>query len=153
MIQENVLINVIDNKGNTLNPCKSKVAWVLVKRNRAIWLDDNSIQITFTKSQTNAIKKAAIKRDKRICHYCCRYIPPTEIATADHLIPKTIIKNGICGYDDLDNLVCACVSCNHHKNKIPYNEYVYYRISALSVILSLYTNFSVKQILEKYFSI
>lgn len=151
MVQEDVLINVVDNKGNILNPCTSRVAWVLVKRNRAIWLDDISIKIILTKAQIKDNKKAAIERDKRICHYCGKYIPPTETATADHIIPRTINKDDICGYDDLDNLVCACVSCNRHKDRTPYNEYVRYRITALSAILSLYSNLSVNQILENYF--
>lgn len=150
MIQEDMLINVVDNNGNTLNPCKSKVAWVLVRRNRAVWLDDVSIQITLTKAQIKANKKAAIERDKRICHYCGKYISPTETATADHITPKTITRDDVCGYDDLDNLVCACLNCNRHKDRTPYDQYICFRIAALSAILSLYTNLSISQILESY---
>ena len=141
-------INVVDKLGNKLAPCSEKVAWVLVSRHRAIKLDANTIKIILTKEDIRRIKKQAIARDKRICHYCGKHIPLDEPATADHITPK-VIKNGKSGYDTIDNFVCACFDCNNHKDKMSYEDYVMLRTSSLLAILSLQTGIDTRELIQK----
>ena len=142
-------INVVDKLGNKLAPCTEKVAWVLISRQRAIRIDDNTIKIVLTKEDIRRIKKQAIARDNRICHYCGKQIPLDEPATADHITPK-IIKNGKSGFDTIDNFVCACFDCNNHKDKMAYEDYVLLRTSSLLAILSIKTGRTIKELIEYY---
>lgn len=142
-------VNVVDKLGNQLAPCTEKVAWVLVSRHRAIKIDDNTIKIVLTKEDIRRIKKQAIARDNRICHYCGRQIPLSEPATADHITPK-IIKNGKSGFDTIDNFVCACFECNNHKDNTPYEDYVLLRTSSLLAILGMKSKCPIQRLIEHF---
>lgn len=145
------LIKVIDKHGKILAPCKEKVAWVLIQRKRAIRIDQNTIQITLTKKDIKQIKREAIERDNRICHYCGKVIPENEIATADHVSPKHIFDDGSTGYDDKDNLVCACFDCNNHKASISYEKYCNMRVYTVAAIIGFLTNVDSEYIIESLF--
>lgn len=128
-------IKVVDKFGKELKPCTEKVAWVLVNRSRAVQVDSTTIKIVLTKEDIRRIKRKAIARDNRICHYCGKQIPLGESATADHITPK-IIRNGKTGYDTIDNFVCACFDCNNHKDNMSYEDYIMLRTSTLLAIAS-----------------
>lgn len=65
-------------------------------------------------------------QNRRECHYCG--IPLTltpgrlNRITADH---KTPISKG--GFDNLTNIVPACIKCNREKKDMTYREYLAYR--------------------------
>lgn len=142
------MIKVVDKNGKRLAPCKEKVAWVLINRCRAVKVDDTTIKIVLTKEDIRRIKKRAIARDDRICHYCGKQIPLDEPATADHITPK-IIRNGKTGYDTIDNFVCACFDCNNHKDNMPYEDYVLLRTSTLLAIASIKSKISLNKLTNK----
>lgn len=130
-------IKVYGKHGEELSPCTKKVAWVLVKRQRAIEIDENSIKIIKNRYDLQAINRRVIKRDNRTCIYCGKYIPKDELATVDHLNPRHITSKGDCGYDDEANLACSCLACNRHKKNMGFREYIEYRYA----ILLAYTHF------------
>ena len=144
-------IRVIDKTGKELAPCTERVAWVLTSRCRAVKIDENTIKIVLTKQDIKRIKKEAIIRDNRICHYCGKEISLDEPATADHIHPK-IIRNGQIGYDTLENFVCACFDCNNHKGNTSYEEYVVFRASIVAASLSLLSGIELDKILEGAFN-
>lgn len=134
-------VKVYGKRGEQLSPCTKKVAWVLVSRKKAIEIDENSIRIVKDRQDLQLIKKKVIKRDRRICIYCGKYIPKNEIATVDHLNPRHISSEGNCGYDDEENLACSCLECNRHKRNMGFKEYVEYRY----IILLAYALFITKK--------
>lgn len=140
-------IRVIDKTGKELAPCTERVAWVLTSRCRAVKVDEDTIKIVLTKQDIKRIKKEAIARDNRTCHYCGKEIPLDEPATADHIRPK-IIRNGQIGYDTLENFVCACFDCNNHKGNTSYEDYVMFRASVVAARLSLLSGIKLDKILE-----
>lgn len=145
-------IRVIDKTGKELAPCTERVAWVLTSRHRAIRIDETTIKIVLTKQDIKRIKREAIARDGRVCHYCGKEIPLDEPATADHINPK-IIRNGQAGYDTLENFVCACFDCNNHKGNTSYNDYVMLRISSLLAIVSFLSKIPVEELYNEYLKI
>lgn len=141
------LFNVIDKTGKQLAPCTARVAWVLISRKRAVQMNETTIKIIMTKKDIKANKRLAIQRDGRICHYCGKYILESEIATADHILAKQI-KNGIVGYDDVSNLVCACFTCNNHKGNTDYEEYIIFRLSLACSIIAVFLHTNSEDILH-----
>lgn len=128
-------VTVYDKHGKLLSSCNEKVARVLLQRKRAIKLGDNSIKLILDKKDLKKIKKKVIERDNRVCFYCAKEIPLDEIATIDHVIPKTINSNGKCGYDTEENMVCCCLNCNNHKADMNFEDYIIYRYSILLAYL------------------
>ncbi|WP_336790983.1 HNH endonuclease [Paenibacillus sp. MMO-177] len=96
------MIEVINMDGQKLTPCLLHRAWREVNRARAIWIDEQTIQLLYNPFLFRAYRKAALKRDHYTCLWCGR--PGT---TVDHIIPAS--KGG----SDLpQNLLAACMECN-----------------------------------------
>lgn len=123
-------VRVYDKNDKPLAPCSRRVAWVLLKRKRAIEIDEDTIKIILDKKDIKAMRKRVIKRDNRVCQYCGIQIPEDEQATVDHVNPKNI-RGDECGYDSEDNLVCSCVTCNGEKDNMPLEEYIKLKYVAL----------------------
>lgn len=141
-------IKVFDKKGNKLEPCTETVANVLISRRRAVRISENAIKIILDKRDLKRIKKRVIERDKRVCFYCGKTIPENEIATVDHVNPKHIAKNGRCGYDTEENMVCACLNCNNHKDNRSLNKYIIYRFAILIAYACFKANISSRTLKE-----
>ncbi|MBE6069354.1 MAG: HNH endonuclease [Clostridium lundense] len=125
------IVTVYSKSGKLLDPCTEKVAWVLIRRRRAVKLEENVIQILIDKRDLKELKKKVIKRDNRTCFYCGKVISESEVATVDHLNPKHITGTGDLGYDTEENLVCSCIQCNNHKADMPFEDYVIYRYALM----------------------
>jgi 5-methylcytosine-specific restriction endonuclease McrA len=54
-----------------------------------------------------------MKRDKRLCYLCGRYVLPSD-ASRDHLVPKSVG-----GSDSLSNLALAHKDCNAARGVTP----------------------------------
>ena len=125
------MINVLNVDGQKLTPCMLDRAWREVNRARAVWIDDQTIQLLYNPFLFRDYRKAALKRDHYTCLWCGR--PGT---TVDHIIPAS--KGG----SDLpQNLLAACMECNtkrgnrsafsYFREKIfsaPYRMKLFYRI-------------------------
>lgn len=115
------MINVLNVDGQKLTPCVLDRAWREVNRARAIWIDEQTIQLLYNPFLFRDYRKAALKRDHYTCLWCGR--PGT---TVDHIIPAS--KGG----SDLpQNLLAACMECNTKRGSR--SAFSYFRGKVFSV--------------------
>ncbi|RAP74809.1 HNH endonuclease [Paenibacillus montanisoli] len=96
------LITVINLDGQKLTPCVLDRAWREVNRARAVWIDEQTIQLLYNPFLYRDYRKAALKRDHYTCLWCGR-----SATTVDHIVPSS--KGG----SDLpQNLLASCMECN-----------------------------------------
>lgn len=107
-----------DNK--YLSHCTWKRALGLLQSGRAIRLDATTIRLKQTKRERIKKKHDIIAESKRICYICNTHIPEDEIATIDHIIPKSRDRRA----DVYDNMRCCCNRCNNDKGNMKLSEYV-----------------------------
>lgn len=68
----------------------------------------------YVRREVRLSRRNIFERDKHVCQYCHKRFPKSEL-TIDHVLPRS---RG--GADSWENLVLACVKCNHKKsNKTP----------------------------------
>lgn len=90
-----------------------------VKREKAIWLNANSIQILYHHSDEKEFKEEVLRRDEYQCQYCgIQMQVGHKLLTVDHVIP---IRLG--GSILPKNMVCSCRTCNEQKGHRTYKEY------------------------------
>lgn len=112
-------IEVFGRNGQRLAPTNSFTAETLVGRKNAVWIEKGkSLTVLRTKSDYKKRKKYIIAEEKRVCYICGRTISNDEIATIDHVDPKSRK-----GTDDRDNLRCCCKRCNEDKGKTSFLRY------------------------------
>lgn len=107
------LIDVIDNRGRTLTPCRRKVAEREVRLNRAKWIGPSKIRLRFDPFAYRYIRLKVLERDGYICYWCGG---PGE--TMDHIVPWS--KGG---RTTMDNCICACLECNGQRGDTPAAEF------------------------------
>ena len=107
-----------DNK--YLSHCTWKRALSLLESGRAIRLNAGTIRLKQTKRERIKKKHNIIAESKRICYICNTRIPESEIATVDHIIPKSRDRRA----DVYDNMRCCCNRCNNDKGNMKLSEYV-----------------------------
>ena len=66
------------------------------------------------------IRKEIIKRANRTCYICNKKIAKKDIATIDHVIPKSRDELALNKF----NMKCCCVHCNSDKSDMTLLEYV-----------------------------
>ncbi|WP_166240947.1 HNH endonuclease [Paenibacillus turpanensis] len=99
------MITVLNVDGQELTPCLPHRAEREVNRARAVWIDDETIQLLYNPFTFRDYRKAALKRDHFICLWCGN--PAT---TVDHIVPSS--KGG----SDLPlNLLASCGDCNSRR--------------------------------------
>ncbi|VTR55321.1 HNH endonuclease [Actinobacillus pleuropneumoniae] len=99
---EEPLITVLNMDGQQLTPCLPHRAWREVERSRAVWVDEQTIQLLYNPFLFRDYRKAALKRDHHTCLWCGQHA-----TTVDHMIPSS--KGG----SDLPhNLIASCSECN-----------------------------------------
>lgn len=103
-----------------LSHCTWKRALSLMQSGKAVRLNATTIKLAQTKRQRIETKHRIIKEENRICYICNRYIPETEKATIDHMIPKSRNKRA----DISSNMRCCCTRCNNDKDNMTLLEYV-----------------------------
>lgn len=108
-----VMIDVIDNRGRTLNPCRHKVAVREVRLDRAKWIGPNRIRLRFDPFAYRYVRLKVLARDQHICYWCGA---PGD--TMDHVIPWS--KGG---RTTMDNCICACEECNGQRGNMPAAEF------------------------------
>ncbi|WP_317968145.1 HNH endonuclease [Paenibacillus sp. CCS19] len=115
-----MMINVLNVDGQELTPCVLDRAWREVNRARAIWIDEQTIQLLYNPFLYRDYRKAALKRDHYTCLWCG--LPGT---TVDHIIPSS--KGGS---DKPHNLLAACMECNTKRGSR--SAFSYFREKKLS---------------------
>lgn len=96
------MITVLNADGQELTPCLLHRAWREVNRARAVWIDEQTIQLLYNPFLFREYRNTALQRDRYQCLWCgC---PAT---TVDHIVPSS--KGG----SDLPrNLLASCSECN-----------------------------------------
>lgn len=96
------MITVLNVDGRQLTPCVLDRAWREVNRARAVWINEETIQLLYNPFSYRDYRKTALKRDRHKCLWCGRHA-----TTADHIIPASM------GGSDLPhNLLASCMECN-----------------------------------------
>lgn len=99
------MITVLNMDGRELTPCSLDRAWREVNRERAVWLDEQTIQLLYNPFLFRDYRKIALRRDRYTCLWC-----GAPATTVDHLIPSS--KGG----SDLPhNLIASCSECNSRR--------------------------------------
>lgn len=114
---------VLRCNGKYLSQCTRDKASALIAKNKAIRVDEETIRLTYSLIERNELKAKTIKDAKRICYICGRKIPLNEMATIDHIIPKSRDE-----YADMieSNMRCCCLKCNQDKANRTLMQYVNY---------------------------
>lgn len=103
-----------------LSHCTWTRALGLLESGRATRLDATTVRLKQTKKERIRKKHSIIAESKRICYICNTRIPDDEVATIDHIIPKSRDKRA----DTYDNMRCCCNRCNNDKGNMTLSEYV-----------------------------
>jgi hypothetical protein len=106
-------IQVIDNRGRTLTPCRRKVAEREVRLNRAKWMGRDAIRLRFDPFAYRYIRLKVLARDSYVCYWCGQ-----AGNTMDHVIPWS--KGG---RTTMTNCICACEECNGERGDMPPEEF------------------------------
>jgi len=124
---EETLITVLNTDGQRLTPCLPHRAVREVERSRAVWIDEQTIQLLYNPFLFRDYRKAALKRDRYTCLWCGR--PAT---TVDHIIPSS--KGG----SDLpQNLLASCSECNTKRGNRPAFSYLKENIHSVPKLMKL----------------
>lgn len=118
-MEKEVEITVVDKNGSVLHPCTQKRADKLIKRECAMWVDRQTIQLLVNNEDRKKMRREVVTEAKRICYICGYIIPPKENPTLDHLIPRS--KGG---KDTKENLRCSCKRCNDDRGDLTLSQYV-----------------------------
>lgn len=103
-----------------LSHCAWSRALKLLESGRAIKINATTIRLKQTKKERVMKKHSIIASAKRICYICNTQIPENEIATIDHIIPRSRDNRA----DTYDNMRCCCGRCNNDKANRTLSEYV-----------------------------
>ncbi|MCM3494458.1 HNH endonuclease [Paenibacillus lactis] len=124
---EDRLITVLNMDGQQLTPCLLHRAWREVERSRAVWIDEQTIQLLYNPFLFRGYRKAALKRDHHTCLWCGGHA-----TTVDHIIPSS--KGG----SDLPhNLIASCSECNTKRGNRPAWSYLKENARAVPNLIKL----------------
>lgn len=122
------MIKVLNLDGQELTPCLPHRAWREVNRARAIWINDQTIQLLYDPFSFRDYRIAALKRDHYTCLWCGN--PAT---TVDHIVPSS--KGG----SDLPhNLIASCSECNTRRGNRSAFSYLKENLPSVPDVLKLY---------------
>ena len=114
------MITVLSPDGIYLSRCTWIRALGLLESERAIRLNATTVKLKQTKKERTIKKHSIIADSERICYICNKQIPDDEIATIDHIVPKSRDRRA----DSYDNMRCCCSHCNNDKGNMTLSEYV-----------------------------
>ena len=115
------MVTVLNVDGQKLTPCLPHRAWREVNRDRAVWIDEQTIQLLYNPFTYRDHRKATLKRDRHTCLWC-----GLSATTVDHIVPSS--KGG----SDLpQNLLASCMECNTKRGNR--SAFSYFKERALSV--------------------
>ena len=103
-----------------LSHCTWSRALNLLESGRAIRLDATTVRLKHTKKERIRRKHDIIAEANRICYICTTRISEDEVATIDHIVPKSRDKRA----DTYENMRCCFNKCNNDKGNMTLSEYV-----------------------------
>ena len=120
-------INVLDKYGKPSATIPYDNALFSVKREKAIWVDDTTIQILYHHKDYVEFKRQVYERDNYECQYCGLKLEHGDNRlTVDHVIPRRLGGSVL-----PKNMVCSCRKCNEQKAHRTYKEYFIHLYFAL----------------------
>ena len=114
------VIAVLDVDGKLLSFCTRQRAKKVVQEHKGYFIADKTLKLNTSKTKEAKERKEVIKEAKRICYICNRKISSKEIATVDHVIPKSRHEFA----SNKFNLKCCCEHCNNDKADMTLLEYI-----------------------------
>ena len=114
------VIAVLDVSGRFLSYCTRKRAKKLVQEHKAWYVADKTLKLKTTKNKDARERKEVIKEARRICYICGNKIAEKDIATIDHVVPKSRDEFATNKF----NMKCCCKRCNNDKGDMTLLEYV-----------------------------
>lgn len=113
-------IAVVDINNNFLSFCTRDRAKKIVQEHKGYYIAERTLKLKTSKAKEAKDRRDVIKESKRVCYICNRKIPKDEIATIDHVIPKSRDEHALNKF----NLKCCCERCNNDKADMTLLEYV-----------------------------
>lgn len=113
-------IAVVDINNNFLSFCTRDRAKKIVQEHKGYYIAERTLKLKTSKTKEAKDRRDVIKESKRVCYICNRKIPKDEIATIDHVIPKSRDEHALNKF----NLKCCCERCNNDKADMTLLEYV-----------------------------
>ena len=120
-MKKEATISVLNKNNKFMSFTSKRTARLLIKRDKAIKIDNNTIQLVFDKKDWIKLKKKVINKEHKICYICGKHMSDDEKITVDHLIPRSRL-----GKDCESNLHCCCSTCNEDKGNMTVEEYYYH---------------------------
>lgn len=121
------MITVLNLDGQVLTPCLPHRAWREVNRARAVWIDEQTIQLLYDPFSLRDYRKTALKRDNHTCLWC-----GLTATTVDHIVPSS--KGG----SDLpQNLLASCSECNSKRGNRSAFIYLKEKVSTAPNLIKL----------------
>lgn len=114
------VITVLDVNGKFLSFCTRQRANKVVQSHKGYFIGNKTLKLKTSKVKEAKDRREVIKKDKRICYICNRKISEKDIATVDHVIPKSRDEFATNKF----NLKCCCERCNNDKADMTLLEYV-----------------------------
>lgn len=114
------VIAVLDVNGNFLSFCTRQRAKKIIQEHKGHFIADKTIKLKTCKTKEAKERRQVIKESKRICYICNKKISEKEIATVDHVIPKSRDEFATNKF----NLKCCCEHCNNDKADMTLLEYI-----------------------------
>lgn len=109
-------IAVFNSSNKYLNHCSWQRASTLINKGKAVRVDATTIKLNEMKQIRKRKMKKIIEKEQRICYICGKHIEENDVATIDHVIPKSKSQYA----DVYKNMKCCCERCNADKgNKMP----------------------------------
>lgn len=113
-------IAVLDPSNKYLSHCTWNRALKLLQSGRAVRINATTVRLKQTKKERVKKKHDIIAEANRICYICNTRIPDDEVATIDHVIPKSVDNRA----DTYSNMRCCCNRCNNDKGNMTLSQYV-----------------------------
>lgn len=105
-----------------LSHCTWQRASILLANGRAKKIDATTVMLKETKHDRKKKMNSIIEEADRMCYICGDKIPEDDVATIDHVIPKSRDKYA----DVYENMRCCCDRCNIDKGNMKPIEYLHF---------------------------
>lgn len=115
-------IAVYDSKGNFLSFCSRDRAEKVIETGKGKYVGERTIKLNVAKIKDSKERHSVIREADRVCYICRKTISKKDIATVDHVIPKS--RDEFANHKF--NKKCCCLRCNNDKADRTLTEYVAY---------------------------
>lgn len=118
------IIAVFDLHGNFLSCCTREKAKKIIANGKGKYTAKRTIRLNCAKVSEEKDRHEVIREAKRKCYICGQTISKKDIATVDHMIPKSRDKGTEIIAKSKINMRCCCFRCNNDKGDMTLLEYI-----------------------------